>query len=298
MKVANQTIEALQKLITGDPIKSSNPLAPYRSGPELVDFFNQFGEEDQYGQGFPSRWIYAESRLHEFNGKPVLKDLIECVVDPRTFLGSEFSIDEAVDYMNQFLEFDGYKLTKQGKKYLLSSIGHEIVSFEHAILSNNVPNLEFIREQIFKCKSKINSGDYDGAITNARSLLEAVLLEIEYKINKTETKYNGDLNQLYKRVQKSLNLEPSRKDISDSLKQILRGIISIVGGIAPLRNKMSDAHARTYKPSEHHAKLAVNSVYTISMFLLESFEYQVKSGQLQLTHNQETGKETKESFQS
>ena len=95
-------------------------------------------------------------------------------------------------------------------------------------------------------------------------------------------KYDGNVNQLYKRVQKLLNLDPNRKDISDSLKQLLRGIVTIVAGIASIRNSMSDAHARSYKPSKHHAKLAVNSVYTICMFLLDSFEYQVKNSTIQI----------------
>ena len=157
-----------------------------------------------------------------------------------------------------------------------------IVCFQHAILESNAPNVEFIREQTQKCRVKISQGDYDEAITNARALLEAVLLGIEEKLCGSRQEYNGDLNKVYKRVQKSLNLEPKRTDISESLKQILSGITSIVGGIARLRNKMSDSHARSYRPDERHAKLAVNSVNTICMFLLESLEYQVKSGFIKL----------------
>lgn len=283
--IDSKTIEALQKLITGDPVSGGSSLAPYRSGPDLIGFFNQFGNNDEYGQGFPSRWMYAESSISELNGKPEIIGVIESAVDPRAYLSSTFSIDEAVDYLNQFLEFDGCKLTKNGNRYKLSSLDKVIVTFEHAILENNAPNIEFIREQNFKCISKINSGDYDGAITNARSLLEAVLHEMEYKVTGREEKYDGDLNKLYKRVQKLLNLEPSREDISQSLKQLLTGIVSIVGGLAAVRNKMSDAHVRTYKPAEHHAKLAVNSVHTICMFLLESFEHQVKAGHVQLAHS-------------
>jgi hypothetical protein len=37
----------------------------------------------------------------------------------------------------------------------------------------------FIMEQIEKCRTKMNQGDYDGAITNARSLVEAVSAAIE-----------------------------------------------------------------------------------------------------------------------
>lgn len=282
--VDQKTISALQKLVTGDTISSQGPLAPYRSGPELIVFFNQFNRDEEYGEGFPSRWMYAEAILSELNGTPVFKKVIESIVDPRVFVSTEYSIDIAADYLNQFLEFDDLTLQKQGSRYSLSSTNQHIISFENTFLVNEEANFDFIREQIIKCESKINDGDFDGSITNARSLLESVLIEIESQFGEA-LKYNGDLNQLYKRVQKLLNLEPSRKDISDSLKKILTGIISIIGGIAPLRNKMSDSHARSYKPSGHHAKLAVNSVNTISMFLLESFEFQVKNGHVKLAHN-------------
>lgn len=58
---------------------------------------------------------------------------------------------------------------------------------------------------------------------------------------------------------------------------MLSGLISVVDGIAEMRNKMSDSHARRQKPEKHHAKLAVNSAKTISEFLIESFNKQFKS---------------------
>lgn len=61
-----------------------------------------------------------------------------------------------------------------------------------------------------------------------------------------------------------------------------RGIVTIVSGIASIRNKMSDAHPRSYKPAKHHAELAVNSVSTICTFLLDTFEYQKKNGTIQI----------------
>ncbi len=282
VKVVRETIEALEKLITGDKIPSGRSFAPYRSGPDLVDYFNQHGEYDEYGQGFPSRWQYTQHRLAELNGKTVFKDLIENAVDPRNFFGTDFSVEEAVDYINQYLEYDGYKLTLESNKYRLISLDKDIIVIEHAILNNNAPNIDFIREQISKCKSKIESSDYDGAITNSRSLLESVLQYIELQITSDSQKYDGNINQLYKRVQRLLNLDPDRKDISDSLKQLLRGIVTIVSGIASIRNKMSDAHPRSYKPAKHHAELAVNSVSTICKFLLDTFEYQKKNGAIQI----------------
>ena len=73
-----------------------------------------------------------------------------------------------------------------------------------------------------------------------------------------------------------LNLGPKRKDISDTLKQILSGLNSIVTGLAGLRNKMSDAHVASYKPSKHHAKLAFNSAKTLADFLFDTVEHQGK----------------------
>ena len=36
----------------------------YKSGGELVDFFNKyFNSSDTYGQGFPSRWYYVSEKI-------------------------------------------------------------------------------------------------------------------------------------------------------------------------------------------------------------------------------------------
>lgn len=62
IKLNVKTIEALGSIITGD-----GQLSPYRTGPQLVNFFNQYGFDDTYSNGFPSRWKYAESKIIELN---------------------------------------------------------------------------------------------------------------------------------------------------------------------------------------------------------------------------------------
>ena len=132
----------------------------------------------------------------------------------------------------------------------------------------------FIDEQIKKSDEKIQSGDFDGAITNARALLEAVLTELERVYDSSPPEYDGDLLKLYRRVQKHLNLDPSRADIDNTLKQVLSGLVSIVNGLAGLRNKMSDAHVRSYKPKKHHAVVVVNATRTLANFLFDTMNYQ------------------------
>jgi hypothetical protein len=139
-------------------------------------------------------------------------------------------------------------------------------------ISNN-----FINEQIEKCNKKIANGDYDGAITNARSLLEEVLLIIEKKICGVKSDYDGDLLKLYKRVRKILNLEPDDNNIENSLNEITRGLTSVISGLSSISNNLSDRHARKYKPDKRHSILCVNSSFIICKFLFDSYKFQYKN---------------------
>jgi hypothetical protein len=119
----------------------------------------------------------------------------------------------------------------------------------------------------------MGQGDYDGAITNARSLVEAVLAAIEKVCDVNLPDYDGDLPKLYKRVQKHLNLSPENPGINNGLKQTLTGFISIICGLSGLSNKMGDRHVREYKPAEHHAALIVNAAMTFSNFIFDTYGY-------------------------
>ena len=279
MKISERTIKRLGEIITGD-----KALSPYRSGPKLVSFFNEFGTNHTYGQGFPSRWAFAEDCLRQFNDTPLLKKIIKSALDPRDFMGATVhdkvtqqnkpaTVQDAMTYLNEFLAYDGYEVVPHGKGYdVIDRTRGEIlvdVKLEPSHLSH-----DFIMEQIEKCRTKMGQGDYDGAITNARSLVEAVLAAIEKECDSNAPSYDGDLPKLYKRVQKHLNLSPDNPKISDSLKQTLTGFISIICGLSGLSNKMGDRHVREYKPAEHHATLVVNAAMTFSNFIFDTYAYQ------------------------
>lgn len=270
MKISEQTISALGSIISGDGGRS-----PYRSGQQLVAFFNEFGSEDTYGSGFPSRWYYAEEKLRELNDTLTMKDIVVAAFDPRHFLGKEHDINVAVEHLNQFLEFDNYELQRAGKKWEVYKLGGTQICLSHPYENSVEITHIFIDEQIKKCDKKLAEGDFDGAITNARSLVEAVLSAIEKEFDSNPPEYDGNLPKLYKRVQKQLNLSPSQENLAECLRQILSGLTSIVSGLATLRNTMSDSHVISYKPSEHHARLAVNSAKTLCDFLFETKEYQM-----------------------
>jgi len=271
MKLSVRSIQALGRIVTGEA-----GLSHYRTGPELVNLFNDFGASDQYGQGFPSRWQYAEKKLHAINGTKMLPALIRSVFDPRDFLDAKKDIGPAIDYLNQRLKYDGYEIVKDGDFVKVRDVHGVMVDMTNPFKGSDDDAHVFIDEQIQKSESKIQEGDYDGAITNARALLEAVLTEIERQFDSTAQEYDGDMIKLYRRVQKHLNLDPNRADIDSTLKQVLSGLVSITSGLAGLRNKMSDAHVRSYKPSKHHAVLVVNASKTIASFFFETMAYQKK----------------------
>ena len=275
MKIARNTLAELVKIVTGD-----TKMSPYRSGPMLVKLFNEFGSNDFYAPGFPSRWKYAEEKLLPLNGTPTLRRLVNTIFDATEWIGKDVKPEVAAEHLNKYLKFDGFELTRDGEHFMVHETGAVAVQFDTPFPQSQEVNHVFIEEQVRKCDKKIDDGDFGGAITNARSLVEAVLIEIEKQLSANPPQYDGDLIKLNKRVQTLLHLDPARKDISDMLRQVLSGLTSVVTGLAGMRNKMSDAHASSYKASKHHAKLAVNCGKTFADFIFDTYSYQKGTGKL------------------
>lgn len=270
MQVSARTIEAIGRIVTGN-----EGLSPYRSGPQLVRLFNDYGFSDTYGNGFPSRWQYAEERLRSLNGTAVLSSLVCEVLDPREFMDTQLVHDEAVEYVNKRLKYDGFEVVIHNGKAKAHDLQGASVECKHPFEGSDDDGHLFIDEQLAKCKQKIQEGDFDGAITNARSLIEAVLIELERELVEDPTQYDGDLTKLYRRVQKLLHLDPARPDLDGPLKQVLSGLNSIVSGLSGLSNRMGDRHARSYRPARRHAVLVVNAANTLAGFLFDTYRHRV-----------------------
>jgi hypothetical protein len=137
-------------------------------------------------------------------------------------------------------------------------------------------SFEYIHLQIKKCNSKIADKDFDGAITNARTLIESICLFILESKTKEKHDYDGNLIKLYKSVASLLKMSPGDY-VDDNLKQILSGVFSIINGVSGLRNNFSDSHGSApsktnYKIDERHAILTVNLAKTITEYLFLSYE--------------------------
>ena len=113
--------------------------------------------------------------------------------------------------------------------------------------------------------------DPEGAITLARTLLEAVCKHI---IEGAGATYNerDELPRLYRIAAECLNLAPDQHT-EDIFKRILGSCQAVVEGLGAIRNKLSDAHGRGPKPARatgRHAALAVNLAGAMAMFLVET----------------------------
>ncbi|PWH81883.1 abortive infection family protein [Brumimicrobium oceani] len=273
MKVSERTIKFLGKTLCGD-----NKILPYKTGPQLVDFFVEFGADDRYEEGFPSRWKYTEEKVRQFNGTQGLKLIIENSVDPRDLIeagADPEELDAIIKPINDYLRYEGFELKKVGEFYKVHDSKGIVVEPETVKGLNH----EFIQEQITKCHTKIDQGDFNGAITNARSLAEAVMIEIIEQHEGKEIKNDGKLDNLYKQVKKILNLTIDPHVLPPTVIQILSGLDSITSGLSGLSNNSGDRHANKFKTLKHHARLAVNATMTFVDFLLDSKEYQnIKNG--------------------
>ena len=136
MILQKKTLERLRDLI--------NEETEYRKGQELVVFFNELGFKDSYGQGFPSRWVYTDSRLEKINGTPELDKCIKKVFAPVNFVGRIDVLDKFIADFNQFLAFDDWQVKRIGKEITFAKAGK--IDFEQQkreVVEDDFLNREF-----------------------------------------------------------------------------------------------------------------------------------------------------------
>jgi len=256
LELGRPTYEDLARLICGNDAPS-----PYRSGPQLVEFFNVLGFDHSYGPGFPSRQTYCLDSLKECDNDQLLKAVM-IAVDPRHYLEVEGGAQPAVDFLNKRLHFDDLELVPSGKGYkLVRRQTGALLALDAQDADLDAHSLSRIDENFEKARHKLAQGDYSGAITNARTLLESVIggIERRLKIDSGDEK----LPARFSRVRKALESE-----VDDAAARILKGLGSVLQGIAEGRNSLSDSHEGDREPFPYEARLFVESASAIAAFLV------------------------------
>ena len=175
-----------------------------------------------------------------------------------------------INNLQSRMEHDGFQF--ENGRFTSSKLTRIAVSMPFLIALTE----ESISEHIEKANAKIEAGDRLPVRLQARTPWSKASSKRYYKTVKG-TPYKdsvGDIRTLYGAVADCLNLSPKEQTLETYLKAILQGIVSQIGGLYELANKASDRHARKYNPAAHHAKLAVNTAFTLCEFVLASYHYQ------------------------
>ncbi|WP_455652113.1 hypothetical protein [Phascolarctobacterium sp.] len=192
MQLSNKTLEKLRIIINGDGTPD------YRSGPKLVEFFNELGFNDTYGQGFPSRWIYTDDKLKRINRTPELDKCIRNTFAVINFIGRIPELDDLIADFNQYLAFDKWKVIRENdvitfkrldKVVIDSGVQPSAIIKEEDFLKQtfdvnvdllrlNIDVTEIIKMRLQEVESCIKSQAPLAAVILIGSILEGILLGI------------------------------------------------------------------------------------------------------------------------
>lgn len=168
MFLCEKSIEKLRIIINGDDTTD------YKSGPNLVTFFNKLGFEDSYGPGFPSRWIFTEYKLNEINGTKKLENCIKAIFSVNNYIGRIDYLDSLIFEFNQYLAFDKLKVVRDNEKILIEKLDRIIISSDKE--QSNISEKEFLQLEFDKSLDDI------GLNYNITEILKTRMVEAESNI--------------------------------------------------------------------------------------------------------------------
>ena len=280
MRLSPRTLDKLAEMIARPELGPSHYL--YRSGPQIIAFFNALGWNDSYGSSFGSRGTHTRNKLDALNGTARMREAVLAAFD----MWGEPGVDAeaAATDLNALLNRDGYRLAKVTGPGWIEN-GREVEGVPRfslvAISSGTIEPAALeavsqasLAEHVEKCRSKIASGDSAGAITNAYTLTEAVLKDLLRQTGAPSKADEGDIRALYNALKGPLHLDPKGESLEVHLKAVLDAFQKLISGLYAAANKASDRHDRRYHPAPHHAKLVVNAAIALGNFLYDTHEYQ------------------------
>lgn len=171
MLLGKKTLEKLRIIINGDGTQD------YRTGAQLVKFFNEVGFNDVYKPGFPSRWQYTDLCLEKINGTPELDKCIKNTFAVINYIGRISELDALIADFNQYLAFDKWIVIRDNNEITFKRLDKIII--DETTKNNNVDN----EEKIFLSNTFDIDIDKLGIDANVSQVLKARLKETETCIN-------------------------------------------------------------------------------------------------------------------
>lgn len=141
------------------------------------------------------------------------------------------------------------------------------------LIRNNV----VLNQHMLRIRRSIDSNDLSQTIGSSKELLESVLKTILKDFGKDDTSHN--IYTLLEKVQQLLQIDVDKNQkLNEKIKKTLNNLAQIIIGVAEIRNLVGTGHGRAESKDidANHALLIVNSVYTLSMYLLNLWQEQKK----------------------
>lgn len=120
--LSHETIKRISEIFCGD----IGSLYTYKSGPKLVNFFNQyFGHHDTYGQGFPSRWRYVYDKIVDIYNAQQINRFFNIILSKRYIIqdwkcsepDAAKKSEEIFNEFNKTINSDAFIIIKNGEEY-------------------------------------------------------------------------------------------------------------------------------------------------------------------------------------
>lgn len=241
----------------------------------LVGFFNRGGyvlnfstaQFDQFTQssvGIPLCSVYRLSKgksLEEFTRTGETDKVVKLYDDLLRYHAAHFQQEIA----------DDPSIGKQIQRLKAILDKYRTGNADAVVATPAIKNVDYhyIREMASRANDDVEKGDFDSALTKARTLLEETFLHILEKMG-IEPESPGKIRQLYNQVKTCLNMRQS-PSLDKRVNGVLSGLEGILTAIAEMRNGFSDSHGVGQKRiviKKHHARLFVNAAQSMADFIL------------------------------
>ena len=243
----------------------------------LVETLNKFGIDATYDSS--SRWMYVNVLLEHCIENNRVSDMLAyffslerfkndfCGLTPEEIKRRHGAVVEgAIAAINSVLFFGGHELRCFGNNYVIVSVDDVP---EMSIPSINTIDRSYIKDMADRAQDDIELGNFDSALTKARTLLEEVFCwAIERKGEQPSS--SGDVGKMFSQVKCLYNIHAD-KTMDRRICDLVNGLNKIVDSIAQMRNKQGDAHgvgASRVNIEDYHARLAVNAAANVADFVL------------------------------
>jgi uncharacterized protein YecA (UPF0149 family) len=214
-------------------------------------------------------WIQRVNQDLTVNPLEVLGKLLEKYMEEILDDNKSWEKDRIVENKKIMAAMEKYGLHYLQGGLVVTGAHTPSKSLEDYIKENN---LEYFDFEFNRALQNVDTIPRE-AISAASNMLETIC-KVYIEVNKLEMPAKQDLRPVWNIVKKNLGFDASKVEDGD-LQKILTGLFSIVEGIGELRTHASSAHGMgktVYRIEPRHARLAIHSAHTASLFLLETWK--------------------------